>query len=129
MDYQMTIFDLGSWSGKTCQEPSVQTKEKISEPSLKKPQKSSVKMPLFLNLKKENGPMQAASWETGGLLLGEYMMHSFGEYPREEKESRLSQILEESPHPKYSLSAKACQGILNRSNTFFAELKENSLAH
>jgi hypothetical protein len=26
----------------------------------------------------------------------------------------LSQILEDSPHPKYSLSAKACQGILNR---------------
>lgn len=43
-------------------------------------------------------------------------MHSFGECPREEKESRLSQILEASPHPKYCLSEKACQGILNRAN-------------
>ena len=49
-------------------------------------------------------------------MLGEYMMRSFGVYPSEEKESHLSQILEEEAHPKYSLSAKACQGILNRAN-------------
>ena len=49
-----------------------------------------------------------------GQLLGEYMMRSFGEYPREEKESRLSQILEDYPHPKYYLSAKGCMGILMR---------------
>lgn len=49
-----------------------------------------------------------------GPLLGEFTMHSFGECPREENASRLSWILEASPHPKYSLSAKACQGILNR---------------
>jgi DNA (cytosine-5)-methyltransferase 1 len=53
------------------------------------------------------------SWADGA-LLGEFTMHSFGESPREENASRLSQILEASPHPKYSLSAKACQGILNR---------------
>lgn len=45
------------------------------------------------------------------------MMHSFGECPREEKESLLSQILEVNPHPKYCLSAKACQGILRRANS------------
>lgn len=50
----------------------------------------------------------------GGPLLGEYMMRSFGEYPNEEKESLLSQILEDSPHQRYCLSAKACQGILRR---------------
>ena len=47
-------------------------------------------------------------------MLGEYSMHSFGECPKEGVESRLSQILEAEPHPKYCLSAKACQGILNR---------------
>lgn len=41
-------------------------------------------------------------------------MHSFGEFPREENASQLSQILEDSAHPKYSLSAKACAGILRR---------------
>ena len=74
-------------------------------------------MPLFLDLRKDKNGLQVdVSWQTGGLLLGEYMMHSFGEYPSEEKESRLSQILEDRPHPKYCLSARACQGILNRAN-------------
>ena len=48
-------------------------------------------------------------------MLGAYTTRSFGEFPREEKESRLSQILEDTPHPKYYLSAKACKGSLNRS--------------
>ena len=52
-------------------------------------------------------------WEDGA-LLGEYTMHSFGESPREENASLLSQILEDSPHPKYSLSGRACTGILKR---------------
>ena len=55
-------------------------------------------------------------------MLGEYTMHSFGESPREERESRLSQILEEKPHPKYCLSAKACQGILRRAEKRGKEL-------
>ena len=62
-----------------------------------------------------------------GQLLGEYTMDSFGERPNtltEEQQfsalpngvsaSRLSLILVDSPLPKYSLSAKACQGILSR---------------
>ena len=61
-----------------------------------------------------DGVHQDAFWEAGGALLGDYTMHSFGEYPSEERESLLSQILEENPLPKYSLSARACQGILNR---------------
>ena len=52
-------------------------------------------------------------WEDGQ-LLGEYTTLSFGEFPREENASRLSQILEDCPHRKYSLSAKACQGVLRR---------------
>ena len=59
-----------------------------------------------------------------GALLGEFMMRSFGESPSEENVSRLSQILEASPHPKYSLSAKACRGILNRAERRGLELPE-----
>ena len=44
-------------------------------------------------------------------MRGEYLMHSFGVCPKDENASHLSQILEASPHPKYSLSAKACLGI------------------
>jgi len=51
-------------------------------------------------------------------------MHSFGECPNEENASHLSQILEDSPHPKYSLSAKACLGILNRAEKRGKELPE-----
>ena len=47
--------------------------------------------------------------------LGDFTMRSFGEFPNEENVSHLSQILEEQPLPKYSLSARACRGILNRS--------------
>ena len=115
---QMSIFDVYGqdiWSGKMYPEPFQVTKEQISKRCSKKPQKLSVKMPLFLNLRGgQSGLLPAASWEMGGALLGEYTMHSFGECPKEEKESRLSQILEDRPHPKYSLSARACQGILNR---------------
>ena len=111
---QMSIFDLGIWCRRTYPEHLVATKERISDVCLKKPRKSSVKMPLFLDLRADDGTPAGALWEMGGALLGEYMMHSFGEFPSEEKESRLSQILEEAPHQKYSLSAKACQGILKR---------------
>lgn len=52
--------------------------------------------------------------EGGGASPGVYLMHSFGEHPSADVASHLSQILEDSPLPKYSLSAKACQGILRR---------------
>jgi hypothetical protein len=51
-------------------------------------------------------------------------MHSFGESPSAVVESHLSQILEDNPHPKYSLSAKACQGILNRASRRGKKLPE-----
>lgn len=51
-------------------------------------------------------------------------MHSFWESPRDGAESRLSQILEECPHPKYALSAKACQGILRRAEKRGKKLPE-----
>ena len=72
----------------------------------------------------ENGQQVDASWEIGGALLGAYMMRSFGEFPNEERESRLSQILEENPHPKYSLSPRACRGILRRAKKRKKKLPE-----
>ena len=106
------------WYGKTSPELSPVTRERTSESSSKKQRGSSIKTPLFLDLRGGSGGLRAvASWVTGGLLLGEYTMLSFGEFPKEERESHLSQILEEQAHPKYYLSAKACQGILRRAET------------
>jgi hypothetical protein len=129
MDGQVSIFDQDIWSGKMSPEPSAPTKGKTSQPSSKKQSVSqSRKPPLFLCLKKD-GQQQDASWESDGALLGEYSMHSFGEHPislyhNGVGESHLSQILEDSPHPKYSLSAKACQGILSRANRRGKKLPE-----
>ena len=124
---QMTIFDFLSpdtWYGKTSPEPLAQTKEKTSGVSLKKQRGSSVKMPLFRDLRGGAGCLQAVSWQMGGALLGEYMTLSFGESPSEERGSLLSQILEDKPHPKYYLSAKACQGILRRAKNRGKQLPE-----
>ena len=125
---QMSIFDIlgqDTLSGRMCQEPSVQTKERTSDVSLKKSQGSRIKMPLYLDLRKASGlQVEQLCWSQGGALLGEYTMHSFGECPKEEKGSRLSQILEEHPLPKYCLSEKACQGILNRAERRGKKLPE-----
>ena len=44
-------------------------------------------------------------------------MHNGGEYPSVDVESSLSQILMEEVPENYSLSSKACQGILRRAVT------------
>lgn len=121
---QMSLFDQDIWSGKTYQEPCPQTKEKTSGVSSKKQSGSSKRMPIYLDLRKTDGHTPDALWAMGGPLLGEYTMHSFGEYPKEENVSLLSQILVDEAHPKYSLSAKACQGILNRANRRGKKLPE-----
>ena len=43
-------------------------------------------------------------------------MLNFGEYPREENVSTLSQILQVGVPEKYYLSQKACLGILRRAS-------------
>ena len=53
-------------------------------------------------------------WEDDGAWRGELTTRNIGECPNAVVVSRLSQILEETPHTKYSLTAKACQGILRR---------------
>ena len=126
-DYQYTFVDLGIWSGKTSPVRSAVTEAKTSKLSSPKSSASQTqKLPMCLCLTKASGANQDAStmkWESGQ-LLGEYTTHSFGESPREENASRLSQILEASPHPKYSLSAKACEGILRRAERRGKELPE-----
>ena len=124
MEDQITWHDLDSSFGKMCQELSQATGAKTSLQSSKKRSKSpSRKPPMCLCLKRDGLSSDASTmrWEDGA-LPGEYTMHSFGEYPREENASLLSQILEASPHPKYYLSEKACLGILTRAERRGKEL-------
>lgn len=104
--------------------------------------------PLFLCLKKD-GLQQDASWVNvgashGGSLTPSFgacrsadeglslcatltdIMHrgSFSETPSRIVETRLSDILEKNPDPKYQLSPNACQGILNRAKRRGKKLPE-----
>ena len=148
---QMSLFDLGIWSGKTSSEHSQATTEKTSDASLKKPQKLRMKTPLFLDFRKaKSGETQDLSWATDIVSLGEYMTHNTTEYRSEEEgyvfsltltetpqekyylncgekpltpiPTKLSWILETDPDPKYRLSAKACNGILTRAERRGKEL-------
>ena len=91
-------------------------KENIQKTVKQHETKDNIQSLMCLCLKTVNGQNQESSmmiWEDGA-LRGEYMMHNIGESPNVAVESRLSSILEESPHQKYYLSAKAAQGILTR---------------
>lgn len=144
LEGQVDLCDLGIWSGRMspelCPPQEEPTKERTSKPSSKKSSKSSAKkLPLFLSLKRDGQtPGASAEWVTAEApfpSLGEFTMPSFGEQPSTLMEecgfsalpsgvavSRLSQILEVCPPPKYSLSAKACRGILTRAEKRGKEL-------
>ena len=114
MQHQISIQDL--LSGRMFPEHSVATKERTSEPSCKRSATSARKADGFqyLNLKEDGGNLLGLSWETVGALPGESMTLNFGESPSEGRESTLSQILDLTVPDKYSLSPRACAGILKR---------------
>ena len=117
MDGQVTWLDLGISCGKTWSAPLAATKEKTSQPCSKRSSKSSSRKPPVLKCLKRAGlPGEGTTmkWEDDGAWCGELTTRNTGECPNAAVVSRLSQILEETPHPKYNLTAKACQGILRR---------------
>ena len=117
---QVTWSDLGFLSGRTLPEHSAAIKGKTSGQCSKKSAALRTKAPLFLDLR--NGGQAAVSWETDTAWHGAYSTHSFGESPSVAAVSRLSQILEDTPHRKYYLSAKACAGMLRRAEKRGKEL-------
>lgn len=124
MEDQITWHDLDSSFGRMCQELSQATEGKISKQSSRKSSGSQNRKPRMCLCLSRAGLSTDAStmtWEDGA-LLGGYTMHSFGECPRDENVSLLSQILEDFPHPKYFLSEKACLGILTRAERRGKEL-------
>lgn len=120
----MEETNLGTWYGRTSPEHCQAQTAKTSGASSKKPRKSQTKQPLFLDLRKGSGLQPEPSWVMGIPSLGESSMLNFGESPNVVVESRLSQILQDNPHPKYCLSPKACQGILRRAEKRGKELPE-----
>ncbi len=71
---------------------------------------------MFLDLTPGNSNLLGGyEWEIRSPWAGASSMHNTGVSRNAEPESSLSQILEDSPHPRYYLSPKACLGILRRS--------------
>lgn len=117
-------LDRALWYGKMCREHSASTAEETSPQFLKRLRKSQTKKsPTFLCLR-TGGLIQDVFWEEDSALLGEFSTRSFLEYHNGGVESRLSQILQGGQLRKYYLSAKACQGILNRAKRRGKELPE-----
>lgn len=126
-DGQVTWSDLGLWSGKMCPEHSAATKGETSRQSSKRSSASQSRKPPILKCLKKAGQLGGATtmkWEDDGAWLGECMTRNTGESPNAAVGSRLSQILEATPQEKYSLSAKACQGILRRAERRGKDLPE-----
>ena len=121
MDGQVSLFGQDTWSGKTSPELSAAEAQKgqTSLPSLRKSSKSANRAPVCVCVSRTGDGLTPGAITLkmeAGALLGAYTTHSFGESPREENVSRLSQILEDCPPQRFSLSEKAVIGILRRAN-------------
>lgn len=143
MGVQISIFDLVSSFGKTSQELSQATVEKILEPSWKNFVESKKVVFQFLNLTTENGRIAEQSPATECLCVGDLWTLNTSEYLNAAsesplswitgvttqrtyyyRESRLSEILQTDASEKYYLSARACEGILRRADKRGKELPE-----
>ena len=95
--------------GRTSPALSPPIKARTSNPSSKKSAKSKTPTLQFLDL--ANGSQQEKFWQTVSLSPGELSTLNFGEFPKEENASTLSQILQAGVPEKYYLSQKACLGF------------------
>ena len=102
-----------SVSGKTYLQPCQAATEKTSEPSLKKSVKSKTEKYLYLGLM-ENGQDRGRLWILTSPSHGGHSMPNISASLKDAPVSTLSQILLDRVPERYYLSAKACQGILNR---------------
>lgn len=104
----------GTFFGKMSQEHSAAMMGGTSQPSLQNSSASLSQNPPMCLVLKRGGPKRELYFCPSARWLGEHTMLNFGELPNAAVESRLSWILEDHPLPKYYLSRKSCQGILNR---------------
>ena len=112
---QQQISFLDSLCGKTSPAPSAATVAKTSEPSSKRSVPSARTTLMCLDCRPGmGGNLLGAYWEMDTVLPGKSMTLNTGECPSAVRESTLSQILNLNAPEKYSLSPKACAGIVRR---------------
>ena len=120
MQQQMSFLD--TLCGKMSPERSVQTEDGTSTPSSKRSAPSLTTDLMFLDLRTGAGNLLGAYWETTTALPGECSIHNTSESLSDAVESFLSEILQVDAPEKYSLSPKACLGILRRAEKRGKEL-------
>ena len=98
----------------TSPEPSLHTKEKTSDAYLKNSLKFAGGGTQYLDLTKGNGGLPERFWAMVSPSHGGNLTRNTGECPSVARESTLWQILQVDAPAKYSLSARACEGILRR---------------
>lgn len=121
---QQQINFLDSLCGKMLAVQGQATAEKTSTQSSKRSAPSVTNTLMFLDLRGGGGNLLGAYWESNTVLPGEPTTHNTGECPRDERESTLSQILQENVPEKYFLSQKAALGILRRTKKRGKELPD-----
>lgn len=111
---QQQISFLDSDYGKTSQALFQATPALTSTPSSKRSAPSLTTELMCLDLREGYGNLLGAYWETTSVLPGESSMRNTSESPSVAVECSLSEILQVDAPEKYSLSARACNGILRR---------------
>ena len=114
---QLSIYDLDLWCGRMFQEPSPAGHPKGKTSGSSSRRSSELKSVVFQSLDLTPGAgnlLGESYWELISPWRGDALMLNTGVSPREEKESSLSQILQDDPLDKYYLTRKACLGILRR---------------
>jgi hypothetical protein len=88
--------------------------------SMSKPKQSSWRMcrDFYQATTDAISEQSSLKWPTQGIatLSGEFWIRNSSESPSDAEESSLSEVLLTEADPRYLLSAKACEGILRRSN-------------
>lgn len=118
MEGQVSLFGPESPYGKTCPVPTAADHPAAAILKRSSRRSSTLKNHTFmwLNLRADAGNMLGPCWEKDPAWLGSPGMLNTSECPKNVVESFLSQILEAAAPSKYSLSRKACLGILRRSD-------------
>ena len=108
---QGSLFAPDTWCGKTSPEPSHPTTERTSGRSSRRRSGSQNRtLPTFHYLPKGGGRWLTPGMETDGPLPTAFSTLNFGECPSVVVESRLSQILEDTPPSKYFFVRKGVCG-------------------
>ena len=119
---QQQISFLDSPSGRTSWDASRPTKGQTFGRSSKRSSTSPTPRLQYLCLTKANGLLPDASWEKVTALPGTSMTLNIPAFRNAERECTLSQIIDLNAPEKYSLSPRACAGILRRADRRNKEL-------